>query len=110
MPMLLFRQIALDANGLPLRHSDGLQAAARELIDFVNELPQSFYHLGESDADLATERMVSAYLHAQWTEPRRARREALQAVHLPDSKRQLRGSADAERGRDPAGRVPEDAP
>lgn len=56
--------IRLDANGLPLGHEQAVLDAARELRDWVNELPDSVYHLGPTDAELVTRNMLQRYLHS----------------------------------------------
>lgn len=53
--------LPLDANGLPRGHQAAMAAAAKELAEFINELPESGYHLGPCDGDLATERMIHRY-------------------------------------------------
>ncbi len=46
---------------LPKGHQEGLGAAARELADFINELPDGFYHMSPFDTELAARRVVAAY-------------------------------------------------
>lgn len=55
------RQQPYDVNGQPYGHDDATWAAAKALAEFVNELPDSIYHLNAADAELCTERMLSAY-------------------------------------------------
>jgi hypothetical protein len=54
--------IALDANGLPRNHRTACWAAQQELADFINELPESVYHLGQGDCELAIDRVIRRYL------------------------------------------------
>ena len=58
------RQQPYDANGLPYGFSEAKWAAAKALVEFVNELPESIYHLNAADAELATDRMLNAYRHS----------------------------------------------
>lgn len=54
--------IALDANGLPVGHEDAVRAAARDLSDWLNELPESVYHLTPTDAECAASIMAMRYV------------------------------------------------
>lgn len=54
--------IPLDGNGLPRNHRTACWAAQQELSDFINELPDSVYHLGASDCELAVDRVIRRYL------------------------------------------------
>lgn len=54
--------LPLDANGFPVGHADAHRAAAKELADVINELPESVYHLGPTDAEWAADRMLDRYL------------------------------------------------
>lgn len=58
-------RIDCDRNGLPKGHREGFQAACEELSDFINELPDGFYHTGTSDVELAVERILARYLAKQ---------------------------------------------
>lgn len=51
----------VDANQVPIGHVDAERAAARELSDFINELPESVYHLSPDDAELAASRVIAVY-------------------------------------------------
>lgn len=51
-----------DANGLPIGHREAFHDAAKELRDVINELPDSVYHLGPTDAEWACDRMLHWYL------------------------------------------------
>ena len=42
-------------------HKAAVMAGARELSDFVNELPSGFYHMTPDDAELAARRVIEAY-------------------------------------------------
>lgn len=53
--------IALDANDLPYGYDDAKWAAAKALADFINELPDGFYHADSADLELCAERMLRAY-------------------------------------------------
>jgi hypothetical protein len=65
MPM-----IACDSNGLPRGHKLAEMEAAQELVDCVNELPDSCYHMGPTDGSLFASRVIARYLasvrKAQW--------------------------------------------
>lgn len=54
--------IDLDANGLPVGHGLAFDAAAKELTEVVNELPDSFYRLGPTDAQWVMQRVLERYL------------------------------------------------
>lgn len=54
----------LDPNNLPLGHEAAKDEAARELAEIVNELPDSVYRLGPTDAEWAASRMLLRYVQA----------------------------------------------
>jgi len=56
------RSLTLDANGLPFKDKEGRAFAAKILRDMVNELPESVYHLNDSDAEWIADTLVLAYL------------------------------------------------
>jgi hypothetical protein len=55
--------MTLDDNGLPVGHVKARDAAIETLRDLVNELPDSAYHLGPTDAQWITDNMLTVYLH-----------------------------------------------
>ena len=54
--------LQLDPNGLPLGHEHAKDAAARELAEMMNELPDSVYHLNGTDADWVMSNVLQRYL------------------------------------------------
>ena len=58
-----------DENGLPVGHYWARDAAVTALRDWINELPESVYHLSGDDAEEVTNRMLAVYLKAllEWT-------------------------------------------
>jgi hypothetical protein len=54
--------IQLDANGLPLGHESARAAAAKELAELINELPESVYHLNATDAEWLASNVLLRYL------------------------------------------------
>lgn len=60
--VLTLPSIALAANGLPRGHALAAFKARQVLIDWVNELPESVYHLGPTDAEEAITRVLAAYV------------------------------------------------
>lgn len=55
------RTLLFDANGLPIGHTEALQAAAVELARLMNEMPESLYYLGPSDAEWITGNVLERY-------------------------------------------------
>jgi hypothetical protein len=68
--LLQMPALQLDANGLPRGHKMGLFAARQEYCDFLNELPDSWLHIGPTDSELGSERVIAAYLAAVKKEQR----------------------------------------
>jgi len=57
MPTLL-----LDLNGIPRGHFEARDRAAKALMDWVNDLPSSCYHLGLDDAEDVANVMLATYI------------------------------------------------
>jgi len=51
----------IDLDRIPYGTEAAKFAAARELADFINEMPDGYYHLSADDCRLAAERMLGAY-------------------------------------------------
>ena len=58
------RSIQLDFNGLPHNHMAAKAVVEKRLLELVNSLPESVYHLGPDDAEWVTSQLLLAYLHA----------------------------------------------
>jgi hypothetical protein len=56
--------VKVNVPALPNGHAKAVYVAAQELSDFVNELPDGFYHMTPDDTELATRRVIQAYLLA----------------------------------------------
>lgn len=54
--------ILTDTNGLPRGHYAARDKATQALRDWVNELPESTYHLGLDDAEDVADVMLAVYL------------------------------------------------
>jgi hypothetical protein len=62
--VLPVRVIRLDANGLPHGHALAKAAVVQEFMDMVNELPDSVYHVGHTDAEWISSNLIRRYLAA----------------------------------------------
>jgi hypothetical protein len=63
--------LGLDANGLPIGHHAARDIAARTLRDWINDLPNTAYHLNLTDAEDVADVMLIAYITALKLEQRR---------------------------------------
>lgn len=57
------RTLRLDANGVPVGHDSAISAMVRDFRKWVNDLPDSVYHLGDEDADSLSRQLIARYLH-----------------------------------------------
>jgi len=63
MSVTAFRRVVeLDANGLPVGHKLAAFKARQIFQDMINELPESVYHLGPTDAEWILDNVLSVYV------------------------------------------------
>jgi hypothetical protein len=70
MSVVQMPAIQTDANGIPRGHYAARDTATKFLRDWLNELPESVYHLTVDDAEDVTNVMLAAYLSALKREQR----------------------------------------
>lgn len=61
MNVLSMPRLELDANGLPKYHEQALWLARQEHADWISELPEHVFHVGPTDVELGTERIIARY-------------------------------------------------
>jgi hypothetical protein len=60
--MPLNERIPCDHQGMPIGHRDAYEAALTDLMDLINELPESVYHLHRQDAQWILDTVLGRYL------------------------------------------------